>query len=460
MAKRKKVVPIQRRARLDVGNIIFAVIVVLLAIHIFRYFTKEHISFYEVTEKAVADDNICQGIILRNETVMETKTGGYISYYVGDGERVAKNTPIYSVDERGDIYELLASEETVGTLKKKDWNVIRSNIFSYVQDYSDSRYSRVIDFKYDIENTMLELKNVNMLKNMKSILKETGNKASFEIVKSEQSGIISYCLDGMENVTSEDITDAYFNKDNYTRTQLRSSQEAASGSAIYKMVSDDNWQIVVQLTEDQYEKTADKTHIDVTFVKDGLEATAGIHAYKKEDRYYACLSLDKYMIQYLNDRYIEVELSINSARGLKIPNSAITVRTLYKIPEEYYRTNQSGDTGVFRDIYDDMGEKQTKFTAAIAVFREEGYVYIDENVLQSGAVLHAKGKKKTFVAAEITEIEGVYNVNNGYCIFERIAKIYQNADYTIVEKDKPDSISAYDHIVLNAALVKDGDIVY
>lgn len=463
MARKKNVVSINRRlpARFDVGTFIFAVIFLILAIQFVVYLSKEHISFYEVTEKSIADDNVCQGIILRNEKVISTEKEGYISYYVGDGERIGKNAPVYSVDGSGDIYELLASEEVESSLGKKDWYEMRSDISKFRKDYTDSKYSTVMDFKYDIENTMLELKNINMLKKVRSILKENGKAVNmFEIVNSEESGIVSYCFDGMENVTRENIDEKSFDKTKYKRTQLRSSQKITSGSAVYKMISEEAWQVIVQLTESQYKKTKEKERINITFIKDNLSVTAGIEAYKKNDHYFACLSLDKYMIQYLNDRYIEVELSINAAAGLKIPNSSITTRSFYKIPKDYYRENKQGDYGVYSEEYNDDGESSLVFSKAEKFYDDGTYIYIDTEAIPSGSVLQKEKGEKSFVVAETVDMEGVYNVNRGYCIFKRIQKIYENSDYTIVEKETMNGISTFDHIVLNASLVKDGDIIY
>ena len=159
------------------------------------------------------------------------------------------------------------------------------------------------------------------------------------------------------------------------------------------------------------------------------------------------------MIQYLNDRYIEVELSINAAAGLKIPNSSITTRS-------YYRENKQGDYGVYSEEYNDDGESSLVFSKAEKFYDDGTYIYIDAEAIPSGSVLQKEKGEKSFVVAEIVDMEGVYNVNRGYCIFKRIQKIYENSDYTIVEKETMNGISTFDHIVLNASLVKDGDIIY
>lgn len=461
MAKKKKAVSIKKQPiRFDVGTFIFTIIVIILIIQFVVYLFQEHISFYEVTEKSIADDNVCQGIILRKEEIIRTEKEGYISYYVGDGERVGKNTAIYSIDENGDIYELLTSEENESSLNKKDWYQVRNNISTFRKDYTNSNYSTVMDFKYDIENTMLELKNVNMLKNVRSILKENGKTNTFQIVNSEKSGIVSYCFDGMEELTREDINEKSFDKKNYKRTQLRSSQKITSGSAVYKMISDENWEIIVKLAQDQYEKVLDKEKIKITFIKDNLSTTANINTYQKEDQYFACLSLDRYMIPYLNDRYIEIELSINSAKGLKIPNSSIVSRSFYKIPKEYYRTNEEERGGIYHEEYQENGELELVFTRAEQFYNDGEFIYIDTEAVDSNTVLHREEDEKTFIVGETENLEGVYNVNNGYCIFKRIEKIYENSDYTIVERETSNGISNYDHIVLNASLVNNGEIIY
>ncbi len=462
MAKKRKIVSIRKRpmAHFDVGNFIFLIIVLILAVQFVIFLSREHISFYEVTEKSIADDNVCQGIILRDETVVYTEKSGYISYYIGDGERIGKNAAVYSLDENGDIFELLTSEETDNSLSRKDWYEVRSDISQFRNDYTDSNYSTVTDFKYDIENTMLELKNVNKLKNIRSILKETGKSEGFQVVKSQESGIISYCFDGMEGLTAEDIMSKSFPRKDYARTQLRSSQQIASGAAVYKIIPDEKWQIIVELTQAQYEKTLDKERLNITFIKDNLKTTAGIASVEKEGRYFAILTLDRYMIQYLNDRYIEVELSMNSAEGLKIPNSSIVTRTFYRIPAAYYRENENGEQGVYREEYQENGDMDTVFTKTEKFYDDGKYVYIDVESVPSGSVLHREQDDKTFVVAKTVDVEGVYNANNGYCIFKRIVKMYENADYTIVEKETSDGISAYDHIVLDAELVQDGDIIY
>ena len=66
----------------------------------------------------------------------------------------------------------------------------------------------------------------------------------------------------------------------------------------------------------------------------------------------------------------------------------------------------------------------------------------------------------TYPVGPVKSLQGVYNINRGYCIVRQIVPIEQNTDYLVVAENTDYGISVYDHIVLNASLVKDGQLVY
>ena len=57
------------------------------------------------------------------------------------------------------------------------------------------------------------------------------------------------------------------------------------------------------------------------------------------------------------------------------------------------------------------------------------------------------------------ELNGVYCVNQGIADFRYIEIKYQDDEYTIVNDNVPYSISWYDRIILNQALVKENQII-
>ena len=57
-------------------------------------------------------------------------------------------------------------------------------------------------------------------------------------------------------------------------------------------------------------------------------------------------------------------------------------------------------------------------------------------------------------------LEGVYNVNKGYAVFEVVEILDQNDSYCIVKGGTTYGLAVYDHIVLNASTVDEDDLLY
>lgn len=429
---------------------------------------KEHLSIYEVSENKIADDNTCKGIIIRDETVINSANAGYVNYYLRDGERVSKNALVYTIDESGGIYDTLTASENMEALSNTDSDKINNSIITFSKLYSDNHFDDVYNLKYDIDNILYEATNFNMISNLAKIENTSKENVYFHKVTALKSGIISYSIDSMENLTKEDINAEAFLNTDYKRTQLRNKGLLEQNSPIYKIVTSEEWSIIISLTKEQYDRIKEKERIKVTFIKDSLDTAVDITSYQKDDSYFAKLDLDNYMIRYLNDRYIDVELTINSAKGLKIPKSSIVEKDFYKIPLTYFTAGgNSGNSGIIKEVYAENGDVEFLFVSAEKYYEDDDYGYIDTKInmengqtLKPGDWIHNAETKERYKIGEIGSLEGVYNVNKGYAVFRRIEKEYENKEYCIVKKDTLYGLSVYDHIVLNADKIEEQSIIY
>ena len=109
MAKKKKskILRYRHPLNINVGMIIFAIIFVYLVFSVYTYMKKEKVQFYEIVEGNIVNDRQYTGIILRDERVESTDRAGYINYYIREGKRAAIGTRIYSIDETGNMAELM-----------------------------------------------------------------------------------------------------------------------------------------------------------------------------------------------------------------------------------------------------------------------------------------------------------------------------------------------------------------
>lgn len=469
--QRTNTVRIHRQFHLSISFVISLLILLYFIIVVVNYMNQTHISIYEVTEKSIAEDNICHGMIIRNEMVVKTKKAGYINYYIANNERVAKNQTVYSVDESGNIHDMLADSGEKTKMTKEDIASIRESIADFRKEYSGMEYSRVQSFRGIMDNAVLELTNMDMLKNLDSVMSSaSGSGISFNIVTAPASGTLSYFVDDYIGLKSSDVTKEMFEKD-YERVLTRTDQIVNENTPVYKLVTEEDWEIVLNLSKEQYnalrenekkelEAGSQEADMIITLVKSGLDKRVTYRLKKKDDTYFAIVSLDKYMGYYIDDRFIDVALNINVQEGLKIPKSAILEKEFYVVPVDYiFDDENSSSKGVYVETYSKNGAVDNVFTPTEIYYQDEEVVYLNKELFEAGSYLYNIDSKERFQLGETITLEGVYNTNKGYCIFKQIERLSENDEYCIVSKDTDYGISVYDHIIVDASTVTDQEII-
>lgn len=465
--KNQKVVKMKRRQSYFMG-VLLCVFAVYLVVLFFQSLTQEHVSIYEVTQKQLADNENLRGIILRDEEIITTEQTGYVNYYVGEGSRLAKTSTVYSINENGSAAQEVEAVDTADvTLSDDDTRSIRNNISGFRNNFSLSDYSGIVNFRYNVENTLLELTDVNLSKNLNKLKKASGSDGSFELVKAKQTGIISFCSDGLEDLQIDQITPEHFKEMTDDWKQLRTGASMEAGSPVYRVIKSEKWSVVVSLSLEQYKKLAETDAVTVKIKKDNMFLTPIVRTFTSNGNYYANLLFDKYMIHYMNNRYLDIELQFNNAAGLKIPVSSIIKKECYAIPEEYLTEGDGTSTGNKKGIavisYDKSEQAQIDFISTEIYWKdEEGNVYIDAGVFPAGTTIIKEGSdaKEKLQVTKVTELEGVYNCNLGYCRFRYIHKLYENQEYAIIESGNTYSLSTFDHIILNSDVINENDIIY
>lgn len=471
MSQKRKVVRVRRPMRLGLGFVVTLFAFLYVIILSVNYFNKKHISIYEVTETNIAKDNRCVGIILRKEQLEKAPVAGYVNYYVADRDRVGKNATVYSIDESGNVYEMLSNTDQKVKLSEDDISRIRASIAAFQKSYDPQQYQQLRTFKSTIDGTVLELSSVNMLSSLRSVLDENElNSSAFRIVKAPASGIISYSVDEYSALTADEVTTELFEKA-YENEYVRRTKAVEAGSTIYKLVTSDKWQIVMNLSAGQYEKLKERKEelaaqgvetpsTTITLLDSDITTTVYYDLYKKGNGYFAKVDMSRYMINFIDDRFIELELSFNSAEGLKIPNSAILKQEFFLVPLEYLTQGAGDDTlGIVVEAYDENGDMYLDFRSATIYYSDETYAYVSTELLDAGDYIINQSENDRKKISETKELEGVYNVNKGYCVFRVISRIYSNEEYSIVEPDSVYGISSYDHIVVDATTVKEQEII-
>lgn len=449
--------------QLNTGTIIFGIIFIYILIRVIISFQSETLSIYEV-QNSYIDTNIkATALILRKEVLINSKSSGYVSYYVRDGEKIGKDKTVYTIDETGSIYDKIKDANADGlSMSNEGLAEVRTRISNFENYFSYSNFQNVYNFRYDIENAVLELTNEAMIEQLTSI-DGSNNNSTYKKINSEEAGIITYHKDGYENITVDNFKAADTDESKYNKTTLKTGEIINAGDPVYKLVTSENWNLIIPLTDKQVSRLKDKDHLKINIHNSSKNITCPVDYVKKEGTTFAVCSLDQQMVNYINNRFVDVVIIMEQNNGLKIPNTAITKKKVIKIPIEYLSNGSDSTEKIYLNVkqLDEKGEISIKQVKANIFKKDEKYCYIDPNDFADNAVLVDINSNSTLSVSDShkEEITGVYCVNQGVAAFRYIDIQYEDDEYTIINDNVPYSIAWYDRIVLNQSFVKENQII-
>ncbi len=206
----------------------------------------------------------------------------------------------------------------------------------------------------------------------------------------------------------------------------------------------------------------ERTSLRFTVKKDDFSFRAPVEFTLRGSDYYMVVNMAYYGTNYLDDRFLELEIMLSQDKGLKIPKTAITTKDFYVIPLQYFTVGgDSNDTGLYVVSYSaQTGQPEYRFMAAEIYYQDSENAYVDKDAFLAQTTIYCPDTQETMTLAQISTLEGVYQVNRGYAVFRRVERVEENGDYVVVAKGTSKGISVYDHIALNAGNVIDSSIIY
>jgi len=457
--KSRKVVSIKKgRFQPNLTSFIILLIIIYVLFLGWSYITKERISIYEVNTTDISDDTPLYGFILRSEEVEKTEQNGYINYYNAEGTRVGKGDVVYTVDTNGEVSNML-KEIQKSTITPESILTMREVISSFQNSFSMADYTQVSSFQYAVNNVIFEQSRGTLFSDLNKSLKASGQSKDFLKVTAPKSGVISYSVDGYEELGQNDITSEILEQYGIpTKKQLQSSESVPAGSPVYKIITSNDWSLIVKLTDEYYDKLKDLDTVRVTIVRDDISFNASVELYDRDGVHFAKLSTARYMERYINDRFLKIEFNLKSASGLKIPNSSILKKEYSVLPPNVIETGDEG-AGVLKQVLDENGNPKPEYVGLGDSEIVDGQYYVDTSIIDAGDVLKDYENGGNYTVSSKATIEGVYCVNEGFCEFRPIEIIYQNKEYTIVSDATIGGLATYDHIVVDPSSLSDNDFI-
>lgn len=457
-----KITKYRKPLNLNIGMIIFAVIFVYIVFCIGTYFTSKHVVWYEVQAGSLSTNNIYKAIAIRDETIVNSEDNGYVNYFAREGARVAVGDLVYTVDESGQLADYIGGNETgENSLSQTDLAELKSEIAGFANSFDCKNFNSVYDFKYDMEGTVLKLSNYNILESIETI-QDSQLAGLIKQCTSPLPGIVIYSIDGYEDLTLETVTTEMFDQKNYEKVQLLSNNLISAGDPAYKISSNEDWSLVIQVDEKREEELLKAEYVRVRFLKNQETSWGQVESYTNENGdIFVKLTLTNSMITFCNERFIDIELILEDETGLKIPNSAIVEKEFFIIPKKYItRGGNSNAYGVLRETYTEDGEATTEFVETAIYNETEEEYYVGDESLKIGEYIIMPETSEKYAISKQGSLTGVYNINRGYADFKQINILYNNDEYSIVQSNTAYGLNVYDYIVLDATAVSEDELIH
>lgn len=474
----------------NISTIMFGALLLYMIITVVLYATSSHVTTYQVTTGPLTKNPVCTALALRSEEVITAENSGYIEYYATEGMQVRKDGSVYSISNE-------QQENTAVALSDEQMEEVRSSAEQFSYAYNSNNFYDTYSYKYQVRGTILQAAKAEASQatqtsedsqtasseegeNTDSVAGSavTGNSISIgnqDVYTAPEAGIVVYSTDGYENKTADSLVEEDFNQMAYQKENLITGNEIQTGDSVYKLITSENWTLMVPLTDQMAAALAGRESIQVKFVKDGESQNGSLSIVNIGSQKVAKIELINGMTRYAGDRFLEVELVINTQSGLKIPVSSIVEKEFYTVPLDFLTQGDNGDTQGFLKQIGSGDSSSSEFIDA-TIYRQVdaqgneitentqdtsgGLCYVDKDTLNEGDILIKPDSGETFTVGQVDNLQGAYNINQGYAVFRQIKILDQNEEYCIVEEGTSYGLRAFDYIARDGSTVSEEEILY
>jgi hypothetical protein len=458
--KNNNVVKIKRNVSINAATIIIAAIFVYVVACIVISARKKPITTYKVSKSDVSNDIVLDGVIIRDEQVITSDKSGYICYFVRDGEKIRKNATICTIDQTGQIQSVLTDDQGYeDVLSQEDYIDIRDSISLYKVNYSNDSFYEAYNFKNSINNKVLELTNEILMKQLTS----TGSSTSISMLNSPKSGLVTYYVDGYENLSVDNISADMFDKSGYMKETLKTGDMITEGEPVVKVIPSETWYVVAPITNEQIALLNDDEYVTINLNSSSYTMTMPYEIVYGMDGNYIKVTISKYMSNFVAERFISMEIILEEETGLKIPVSSIVDKDVYVVPSEYLSAggNQNSENNLLVETTMEDGT-ETVDRVAVTIYKTvDDECYIDPKSLEPTDVILKLDESDGGIAVStlpVEQIQGVYSATRGTAEFRMINVKKMIDEFALIESGE--EISEYDNIILDSSQVTENQILY
>ncbi|MBP5153881.1 MAG: hypothetical protein ILP12_02590 [Lachnospiraceae bacterium] len=450
------ILPFRRPVRINVGLVIFAFLLLYLLYTLIHFaMRKTYATFTVGAEEAISQADTYKALILRSEKPVYSDFAGNLDVFVQEGGRVSTGTVVASVDELGIYSEAMKAAGRSNTLSEDSLLRLKGRLTEMAVKYDPQNFRSIYAQESEIVSFFL---NDLAVSSISALEKSLSMDEFFHVKNADVSGLVVYYRDGYEQKRARELSAYDFSRGDYERT--RPGQLLSKGDFLYKIIDSENWSLVIPVTTEQASRYNRYRELPVTFLSNNLTVSCPFNLFTGADGgMYIELQLHQYLIQFVNDRYTQIRIPLETGTGYKIPASALTSKDYYIIPLAFgSETEERGKAAFVCETY--SGTSVEARRVELTVYRQDDeYYYIDKADIADGTVIAREDSDERYTVRLSTALTGVYQVNRGYTVFRQIEALRTDGDYCFIRSGTAYGVSTFDMILLEAAGISEGQIL-
>ena len=479
-----------RRSTTFVAGLFFVAVLIYLVQTLFIFMTTPDIPVEMVRMGTVDTPQVIRGIIIRDETVYYAPRDGVLQFERYNYERVRPGTVVASIqnvqaitgiqnsinqveeqimriqDIRGDVS---AVDPAVNMINGRIQNVVDTRLNRHINlDVADAFTLRdSITQNVSFRNQMIVSENISIDAQAgihhQSLMGQLNINQDTVVV--EEGGVLAPLVDGFE--TTLNFENMYYLTREQTLqgmdyNQMLPRREIRYNDEIFKIINSNRWYIAAYISNDLVENMSAGNWQTIYIEGRSNPLSVRIHHISPGfEESFVIFRSTAYMIDFLNTRSILFKTTDTVQYGLRIANSAITEHAYLAVPLVCVHEDDDDQTYVVRVIGDE------DLVIPVTIRRRDDYfAFVSSNTafLEMGNTLRENvDLSSTRIVSEEQLFSGVYRVVSGIATFTHIHLqnyLSTNEVHTILDPSINPGLRVHDHIVADASLIEDGDIVF
>lgn len=324
---------------------VFLLVIIAYILYVVIALVKNPTDTFMVTNGEVSQEENVNGYIIRKETVVrgENYKNGIIKIK-DEGERVAKGDSIFRYYSSGEEEiktkikeideEIQVIMENLDSGPSTDVKLLESQIENELNlIYGINSAQKIKEYKKNIATNITKKATISgeqspagsALRNLidQRTAYENQLESDSEYVTASTSGIVSYRVDGLEEVlTTENLGN--FNKEFLDNLNLKVGQTIASSEEMGKIIDNYNCYIIFNSNTDEAKNTEIDSNIQIRLPNsDVVKAVISNIIEETDGSRTIALKIEKDVQELTSYRKISLDIIWWSAEGFRIPNSAI-----------------------------------------------------------------------------------------------------------------------------------------